>query len=111
MNGQQLEKALNQYYYLFENSPVGLVTTNTAGVVTDANLTFIKMSGLKREDFIGQEFASLLEKSCRKPFKNFLARITDTKKNDKLRSALIGFLDLEIIVMPLIDEIPTVPSL
>ena len=56
---QKLRESEEKYRYLFENSPFPIFLTNTKGVVLDCNPTFEKITGHKKKDLIGKNYAKV----------------------------------------------------
>lgn len=57
---QQLTEARDWYHELYEFSPVGCLTLDTAGVIISANLSAASLLGVDRNTLTGQKFASLV---------------------------------------------------
>lgn len=56
---QKLRESEEKYRYLFENSPFPIFLTNTKGVVLDCNPTFETITGYKKKELIGKNYAKV----------------------------------------------------
>ncbi len=75
----ELEASRNRYADLYDFAPVGYVTLNTKGVITEINLTAARMLGLERANIINQPMTRWLEPESRTAFLNHLRLVFDKK--------------------------------
>ncbi|MEI7815464.1 MAG: PAS domain S-box protein, partial [Coriobacteriia bacterium] len=54
-----------KYYDLFDSAPVGYLTVNSKGMVTEANLTAVHLLGVERQLLVGQPFSAFVETADR----------------------------------------------
>ena len=57
----ELEESRDRYLDLFEFAPVGYLTLDKAGKVTDANLTGAALLGVERKGLVGRPFAGFVD--------------------------------------------------
>lgn len=75
----KLEESRNRYADLYDFAPIGYVTLNTKGIITEINLTGARMLGLERARIINQPMIRWLEPECRSAFLNHLSLVFDKK--------------------------------
>ena len=56
---QKLKRSELRYRNLFENSPFGIILLDTNAIIREVNPAVEKMSGYKKEEFIGRSYANL----------------------------------------------------
>jgi PAS domain S-box-containing protein len=56
---QKLKRSELRYRILFENSPFGIMLLDTNAIIREVNPAVEKMSGYKKEEFIGRSYANL----------------------------------------------------
>ena len=71
----------NKYATLFHALPVGFVTLNRTGKVSEANHTFARMAGKPPEDIVASPFDAVLCKECHERWDAFLQKVfqSDTR--------------------------------
>ena len=57
---EELERTKSRYSHLYDFSPVGYLTVNEKGAITEINLTMTLMLGFEREDLIGKMFSHFI---------------------------------------------------
>ena len=77
----QLEAAKRRYAELYDHAPVGYVTLDNEGMVTEANLTAGVMLDTKQVELKGSRLGFFLTQDDRVEFRNFLQRVFETGHN------------------------------
>ena len=75
----KLEVSRNRYADLYDFAPVGYLTLDTKGIITEINLTGARMLGLERGNVINQPMTRWLEPESRTAFLNHLRLVFDKK--------------------------------
>ena len=65
---EQLEESRSRYFDLYENAPVGYLTLDNKGVVSDMNLTAARLLGIKRTFLLNKPFAFLIAPESQNAF-------------------------------------------
>lgn len=78
----EVEKSRDRYVELYDLAPVGYVTLNREGCITEANLTAARLLGMNRRDLIGQYFSRSLDKQDSDDFSLYFRTLLESK--DKL---------------------------
>ena len=97
----EMKKQANLIHDLYDNSPCGYYSINKAGKFIDANKTFLKWSGFKREELLGKSHTDVLCKEDIAQFEqNFsllqtYGRVTDVeytyvRKDQSLFNGLVS---------------------
>ncbi len=70
----ETEAALARYTDLFDFAPVGYLTLDRDGLITQTNLTGARLLGLQRGRLVNRSVAQFTEESCRPVIRAFLAQ-------------------------------------
>ncbi|MGZ5885094.1 MAG: ATP-binding protein [Burkholderiaceae bacterium] len=73
----EIEAGLKRYTELFDFAPVGYVSLDRVGTLSDINLTSAQLLGLERERLIGRQLGFFISQDSQQIFKNFLANVFD----------------------------------
>lgn len=84
------EEALKKYTMLFDLSPMGYITLNSDGGISDLNFTAAEILGERRFSLIGSNFKLFVSQESRTVFNNFFKKIytSNTKESCKI---LLGY--------------------
>ncbi len=76
---RELEESRNRYADLYDFAPIGYLTLNSKGNVTEINLTGARMLGTERTHIINQPMTRWLAPEYRLVFLNHLKKVLDEK--------------------------------
>jgi PAS domain S-box-containing protein len=65
---EELEESSERYVDLYENAPVGYLTLDEKGVVSDMNLTAARLLGIERTFLLNKPFTALIAPECQDVF-------------------------------------------
>lgn len=86
----KLEVSRNRYADLYDFAPVGYLTLNTKGCVTEINLTAANMLGIERTNVISQPMTRWLVPECQQGFLNHLDVVFNKKQKAVVELKLKG---------------------
>ena len=86
----QLEESRNRYADLYDFAPVGYLTLNGKGCVTEINLTGARMLGTERSHIISQPMTRWLAPEYRQLFLNHLKAVLDERSKAVVELKLKG---------------------
>ena len=84
------EAERERYQDLFEFSPVGYLSCDEAGIVTEANLTCATLLGTVRSRLVGYDFLSFVAFPDRPKWRALLERIFGGSSGESCEVALLG---------------------
>jgi two-component system CheB/CheR fusion protein len=87
-NQLQLEQAHDRHVDLYDFAPVGYVTLDENGVVTDANLTAAGLLGRDRKSLVGRPFVSVVRGTDADGWHRFIRTLARTREVATCRLAL-----------------------
>jgi len=73
-----LEAEVTRYTELYDFAPIGYVTLDRGGTITQANLAGAALLGAERGRLVGKRFAAFLGDAARRAFNNYLQRVFDS---------------------------------
>ncbi|MDY0199603.1 MAG: PAS domain-containing protein [Bacteroidales bacterium] len=84
------EEALKKYTMLFDLSPMGYITLNSDGGISELNFTAAEILGERRFSLMGSNFKLFVSEESRTVFNNFFKKIytSNTKESCKI---LLGY--------------------
>jgi PAS domain S-box-containing protein len=85
----EIEAGLKKYTDLFDYSPVGYITLDQNGALSEINLTSAHMLGVAREKLAGQLLGFFITEDYRGIFKNYLATVFATGKKESCEIELL----------------------
>ena len=78
----KFDQSKDLYANLYDNSPVGLVTLDDKGIITDINITLSAMLGIDRRNIPGTPFVIYIVKENIPDYLNFLKEINKPNENN-----------------------------
>jgi PAS domain S-box-containing protein len=87
----EIEAGLRRYTELFDFAPVGYVTLDRAGRLSDINLTSANLLGLERERLVGRQLGFFVSENSQSVFKDFLAQVFSSDEKKACEIELIQF--------------------
>jgi PAS domain S-box-containing protein len=85
----EIEAGLKRYTELFDFAPVGYVTLDRAGTLSDINLTSAQLLGLDRERLAGRQLGFFVGENSQQRFKNFLSNVFESNVKESCEVELI----------------------
>ncbi|GAB4312622.1 MAG: hypothetical protein Kow0019_11630 [Methanobacteriaceae archaeon] len=101
---EELAELYSQYHELFNESPVGYITLDIVGIITNVNANVSKLFKLDKKDIIGRSFSKFVHKADKNGFYSALSLAAKTGKIQKLELQLKRkdeILNLHMEIMPL----------
>lgn len=83
-----LEEALERYRDLYEFAPVGYITVNPEGLITEINLAGSELLGIASHTAINRRFATFVAPQDREVWHRQYMNLIDTPKDEKQAFAL-----------------------
>jgi PAS domain S-box-containing protein len=80
----ELERARDHYYDLYEFAPVGYITINRKGLITETNLKGAAFLGIDRAKLIGQRFSKYIAEQDQDRWYRLFLNIMDHPKGKPL---------------------------
>ena len=84
------EEALKKYTMLFDLSPMGYITLNSDGGISDLNFTAAEILGERRFSLIGSNFKLFVSQESRTVFNNFFKKIYTSNAKESCK-ILLGY--------------------
>ena len=92
------EESSNHYNDLFDNAPVGYLTLNDKGLITEINLTAAEMFGLARQDLLSRHFTTLLTAKDSDRWYLFYRKKLDNTQREKIILSLKDCNNVDFLV-------------
>jgi PAS domain S-box-containing protein len=85
---QSLEESRDRYADLYDFAPMGYMTLDRSGVITEINLTAVGMFGLQRGNLIGSPLLIFVTPADRQAFLDHMNRCRQAKGEGEIRTEL-----------------------
>lgn len=92
---EEIDGALKRYSVLYEFAPVGYLTLNKKGQITEVNLTGADMLGVVRHDLIKRRFSSFIAPNFQDIFHHHRKQLVKTGDNQSCQLKLLKEGDIE----------------
>jgi putative nucleotidyltransferase with HDIG domain/PAS domain S-box-containing protein len=76
---QELQDLKNQYDDVYENAPIGYVTLDRSGLMTEANRSLVNLLKMEKQDLIGTNLTSYIAPASQDAFYSLLDKVFETK--------------------------------
>ena len=86
----ELEESHRKYYNLYDFAPVGYLTFDEHGLITDVNLTAATLFGLKKDKIINRSFSKFISPEFQKIFYAHRECVLKNRKKQSCQLKLIG---------------------
>ena len=85
----QITELQNKYFVLYEMAPVGYLTFNEKGLITEANLTSCTMLGIEKSVFKGLGFSNFTDEESQDDFYLHRRQVIETKTQQTCELTLV----------------------
>jgi PAS domain S-box-containing protein len=84
------EAALKKYTLIFDQAPMGFVTLESDGTITELNFTSAEMLGDRRFSLIGSNFKLYISDESKSAFNSFFANVYTSHKKETCK-VMLGY--------------------
>jgi PAS domain S-box-containing protein len=93
-----LERSRNEYFDLFDNSPVSTFKLDPIGLITDANKMGCQMVGMIRSHLLNRPLVNIVRMADRDRARHYIQDVVQRRKKDHIQIGIIGPDDEDIPV-------------
>jgi len=95
---RDLERSRNEYFDLFDNSPISTFKLDPIGLITDANMMGCQLIGMIRSHLLNRPLVNIVRSADRDRARQYIQEIVQRRKRDPIEIGIIGPDDEEIMV-------------
>lgn len=86
----EIQKSLEQFAQLYDRSPIGYISLNENGTITDSNMAVSAMLGMEKNDLLQQHFNNFIIDEDQNIFYTHYKNLLTTKRPQKCELRLLG---------------------
>jgi PAS domain S-box-containing protein len=95
---RDLERSRNEYFDLFDNSPISTFKLDPIGLITDANKMGCQLIGVIRSHLLNRPLVNIVRMADRDRARQYIQEAVQRRKRDPIEIGIIGHDDVEVMV-------------